>query len=483
MPTAAPRRIIWPYLVVAIYGAVLLLPFLDCGAVLSRHEVLAAEPAREMLHGAPWSIQTFAGQLRTAKQPTMSWLIAGSMKLFHSRSTFACRFPSAIAGLITAVAVVFIGNRWVNRSTGFFAGLITVTAYWLQMQARLSEADMPLTAAVTVAMAVLVWGMESATPIAWLSCLFYAATGSAFMLKAPGVLVPISAGILLALWTNNARLKALLIHPLGLVVFCGFILIWPAMVLSQHHEMLQVWWREIGERSAGRFGREEPTTIRSYFLDLPFYLWWTPILMLPATPALVVGAVSARRQWPRDRWLMFAAWIIPWFAILTLLPLAKAKHYFLPALPPLSILAGWGTVVWMQQFRSRRVAVGLTWAWFIGCMAAILCVQAFVLPNLEGYSASAQLGRRASAMLPAGQRVALVGLEEAHVTFYLDPIPYRIDDPAKVPADKALYLICETRTLSQLPGRVEVLLPAETLRKGETDADRLVFARLSPAPR
>ncbi|MGN6725772.1 MAG: hypothetical protein ACTHLZ_07615, partial [Tepidisphaeraceae bacterium] len=101
----------------------------------------------------------------------------------------------------------------------------------------------------------------------------------------------------------------------------------------------------------------------------------------------------------------------------------------------------------------------------------------------EGYSASAQLGRRASAMLPAGQRVALVGLEEAHVAFYLDPIPYRIDDPAKVPADKALYLICETRTLSQLPGHVEVLLPAETLRKGETDADRLVFARLSPAPR
>ena len=472
------RRSILPYVVIALYGAILLLPLLDHGATLSRHEVLAAEPAREMLAGAPWSIQTFAGELRTAKQPTMSWLIAGSIELFHNRSTFTCRFPSAIAGILTAIAIASIGANFFNRRVGFFAGMLTLTTYWLQMQARLSEADMPLTAAVTLAMAVFVWGLVSNRSIVWVSAFFYTFAGFAFMLKAPGVLVPLSAAIAYALWTRNTRAKAILRHPLGLLIFAGLVLSWPVLVLTQHHEMLGVWWRELGERSAGRFGREKPTTVVSYFIDLPFYLWMSPLLLLPITPVAIVGAIRARRAWSISQWRFITCWGLPWLLLLTLLPLAKAKHYILPALPALSLLGGYGTVVWMGAFRSRLWAMRLTYLWFVGCMIVILGVQAKVLPRYGEYNASADLGRRATAMLPIGQRAVLVGLGEDHIAFYLDPIPRRIDEPADIPATGSLYIVTNKHTLATLSRPTIVLAEAEALHKGDTEDDRLVFAKI-----
>src|ERR1700722_14027246 len=86
-------------LIFLIYGLSLLLIHLGDTRVLTRHEVLAAQPAREMLHEgtfARWMLPTLAGLPRTAKPPGMMWLIAASMYLFRSESEWMARLPSAL---------------------------------------------------------------------------------------------------------------------------------------------------------------------------------------------------------------------------------------------------------------------------------------------------------------------------------------------------------------------------------------------------
>src|SRR5215212_4582102 len=102
-------------LLIAAYGLSLLLIGLGL-RTLTRHEVLAAYPAKEMIHGGHWIVPMFAGIPRTAKPPGMNWLIAGFMKIFDSDAEWVVRLPSvlsavALALMIAVFATKFYGNR------------------------------------------------------------------------------------------------------------------------------------------------------------------------------------------------------------------------------------------------------------------------------------------------------------------------------------------------------------------------------------
>ena len=104
---------------VALFAATLLLPTLGGWRVLTRHEVLAAEPAREMLHGGKWLnwiIPQFGGEPRAVKPPTMGWLVAGSMALFHSEAEWVARLPSGLAAVLMAVLVADLASRWMGTA-------------------------------------------------------------------------------------------------------------------------------------------------------------------------------------------------------------------------------------------------------------------------------------------------------------------------------------------------------------------------------
>src|SRR5215471_1586806 len=80
-------------LIIAVYGLGVLLVGLGSARVLTRHEVLAAQPAREMLRGPHWVIPTFAGEPRVVKPPATGWTIAAFMRLFGSEHEFVVRLP------------------------------------------------------------------------------------------------------------------------------------------------------------------------------------------------------------------------------------------------------------------------------------------------------------------------------------------------------------------------------------------------------
>jgi len=148
-----PSALSWrSFLIIAIYGASVLLIGLGDRRVLTRHEVLAAQPAREMLHDGHWIIPTFAGEKRPCETAGDGWTIALFMKVFESESEFVVRLPTVLAGLMTALLIASMTARWFDDRTGLIAGLLQLTTFYLLRQARLSEADMLMAACVTGAM-------------------------------------------------------------------------------------------------------------------------------------------------------------------------------------------------------------------------------------------------------------------------------------------------------------------------------------------
>ncbi len=154
VPVGKPLSIPW-LMFVAPFCGTMLLPTLGGRRVLTRHEVFAAEPAREMLHGGSainWVIPHFAGIPRTVKPPTMGWLIAASMALFHSEAEWVVRLPSGMSAILMALLIADLAARWSGLRVGLIAGLMQATFVYVLMQGRLAEADMPMAAAVCLAM-------------------------------------------------------------------------------------------------------------------------------------------------------------------------------------------------------------------------------------------------------------------------------------------------------------------------------------------
>jgi hypothetical protein len=181
-----------------------------------------------------------------------------------------------------------------------------------------------------------------------------------------------------------------------------------------------------------------------------------------------------------------AVFLLCWFLggiILLHLSSAKHKHYAIPMLPPITVVAAAGFCRWLAAARrgpgallQKRIALaivsivgaaGISWIFWkmtpgwhgilyatiaitIGvsvtiaayaavarravivsvfgtALAAALLFQFLVLPSFDDYKASAALARRANNHVPAGEPILLVKLGEAHAAYYLDHPIIRID--------------------------------------------------------
>lgn len=590
-------------LVVIGYAALLLLPALDGSfRVLTQHEVFAAQTAREMLQAGDWIIPHFAGVPRLNKPPGMYWLIAGFMTVFQSHAEWVVRLPSALAGMLTAVLIAQLAARWLGNFTGMIAGLMQASLFYVVMQSRLAEADMPMCAAVTLAMTAFARAMvfrpgSSLEPrrTAGLAALFGTGVGASVLLKGVGIAF-IPAGCLLwMLLTRRWRGLRFMFHPaslLPLVVLAGA---WPLAAWLRDPRILDVWYFETFERAGGAFGDDDPWHI---------YFWAVPMLLLPWLPFAVRGLVhwikvdrtataaiaassgtagfaspatvasptpvsersedpdssadaaaqqvrreSVSRRIPRptvaDRlgWSIHVAFLLSWFAggmVLLLFSQARHKHYAIPMLPPITLLAALGFVNWLQDPRRLSVrkaviaavaiavaAIGgavvarytmpkaaVATAWIVAsigvCVAAAVWLHARrelrrttlacftaaaigvvgaargVIPAFDDYKASAELAMVANTFTPSDQPIYLVGVGQSQAAYYLHRPLKRID---KREADRirvgfgsdpfpARYVLCNKSVVPLLEswGSPQILAEVDHLRRTETDP--LVFVRV-----
>jgi 4-amino-4-deoxy-L-arabinose transferase-like glycosyltransferase len=469
-------------LLIIIYGCTLLLAGLGI-RTLTRHEVLAAYPAKEMLLYGHWIVPMYAGIPRTAKPPGMNWIIAGAMKIFDSESEFVVRLPSALAGIATALMIASFAAKHYGRRIGIVSGLMVLTSFYVLIQARLAESDMLLTALVCAAMLIFASGPVSeaedpsaprknfrqqlftARPI-----IFYLLAGLTFLLK--GFVGPafILAGVIVyAAVQRDRRALYFLLNPLGILLFLSLLAVWPVMAYLKYPPILHAWRFEQFGRLTGERGNDP---FYFYLYSIPGALLpWTPFMLLSTWTALKTG----QHRSPLNRF--FICWFIPGVIILSLSAF-KHQHYAFPLLPPAAILGAIGLLqfidyqhrkptahLWPSVLTLLLICISITIAsfyiklarpilpaivvmmglLFFGGFAAlyaeskrvvnrqlfyifltawgmIIFVLVGIVPAFDDYKLDADLARSASTRVPPGETIYIIDPEpqvEPHSAWYL----------------------------------------------------------------
>lgn len=482
---AEPRTLPhWGPLALVLFAVATLGANLGGARVLTYHEAVITQPAREMVATGDWLVPTFGGVVFPDKPPLATWLVAASGLLFGGFDAAVARFPAVLAAAVTAVLVATLGARLCGRAVGLVAGLVQLTSYGTLMQGRLAEPDMPLTACVTAAMTCFAVGFvlrrpddERSRP--WIKAAFLTACGLAFLAKGPIALAFVGGGIgLYVVLARRWSAAAFLLSPLGWAMFLLATVGWPAAAYLERPEILDGWIVHNTGRFNGTLGNESN----------PFYYATAlPLLLLPWLPFTVGGTALLAKRFRdetddrRGAWLFLACWFAFGAALLQAAAF-KHKHYLLPLLPPLSLLTATGLTAWARvTWPSWRVpvafgaatclgvtlagvlverarpglgfdlaptlavlAAGVTAAYaasrfgawrthlgfaFATAAAVAALVQTRTLPRFDSYRDQAEFARRVDRLVPDDASIAVVGLPESQVMLYLPVDSPRVDDP------------------------------------------------------
>lgn len=471
-------------LIIVVFGVALFLPAVGSRVTLSRHEVLAAQPAREMVRFGHWIIPTFAGKPRLVKPPTTGWLIALFMEVTGSQSETVVRMPSLISAALLALIIASLAARFGGTWAGLVAGLCQLTFYYILMQGRLAEADMPM--ATCVAMSIYCFavacvdGPRPPRPSWGLQLGFHFFAAAAFCFKGPigpGFIYP--ACVMYLLLRRQRRGWSFIFGP-GLLVFFIVSAAWPLAAYHEYPSITSVWRDETFGRAVGDLTGEE------------YHAWWfyfpmIIMMMVPWLPWTIIGIRLAGyyRLLRSPLATLLLSWFVPGLIILSLIAW-KHKHYAIPIMPALTLPTAAGLLWWLHELRhSRTIGIGAAAMFFVsGCGSAVLfvhsytpagkaqitaligvlavgglivlwmsarrslkgqlaaffgtayvvCVaaQLWVMPYYDVYAPWTALARQAAAAIPPGQTTYLLGLYEAQAAFFLNFPMQRCDTPDEI---------------------------------------------------
>lgn len=534
--TETEYRLTWrAALLVALFAGSLMLLHLGPTRTLTHHEVLFAQPAKEMLATGNWFVPRFSGIPSTYKPPGTHWVLAATMAITGSESEWVLRVPSAIAVVITAIIVAAMTARWFGTLTGVVAGLMQVTLYYVLQLGRLAECDVFLIACTTGAFYAFAAGNIDSpggrSEARWLPWLFYTCVGLSYLFK--GLVGPVftlaACGLYLVV-RREARVLKFLLNPIGIAILLCCSVGWLLMAYQDYPKIVS----DQILNHVGRFQGEMEGGKNPFF-----YLYTIPFILLPWTPFCLIGLVWAARseRFPRALWWWAVCALIPGIVLLSMSEF-KSKHYPAPLMPPLTMVAA---VAMIQYFRWRQhtplrwhvvaaiacivgnvagvvavlilqpdsygliaVLVGLigltqvsmiyfeyrgqlrtelvtlfTAAWFV-CLGALTLVSL----DHDSYRDPTMLARRANEVIPANEPAYIVGLSENQITFYLDSRVDRVDQPEQFvrtqPGDGPWYVIAPEDTGAVLAGqgRVEIVDQCASIRRGEQPGDRITLFRV-----
>lgn len=117
------------YWIIIVASALLFVPFLGQVHLFDWDEINFAECAREMIVSDDYLRMQIDFKPFYEKPPLFIWLQVLSMKMFGV-SEFAARFPNALAGMLTLIALFYVGKKVANEKLAFF-WTVLYAATWL----------------------------------------------------------------------------------------------------------------------------------------------------------------------------------------------------------------------------------------------------------------------------------------------------------------------------------------------------------------
>lgn len=369
----------WPrpwvqWLVLAVLLGVGLLVRLDApeiGLMEARNFVAA----REIHAGGSWLLPTMNGELRLAKPPLPTWLVAAVMHLSGSTTDLGLlRLPSALGAALLVLFFWALARRLTppheQGRTAWLAAVVLASSLLLLTVGRDGNGwDVYCYCFMTGALAAAVRGLQSAGRVSWG---WFAAAGMliglSILSKGPvapyGMLLPFL--IAYALRGDRAALRR---HWAGLLLMAavglGVGVAWPLQVLSQHlHAATEV---AATESTAWANRHVQPIW---FYISFPAFMG----LWALAAVAALVWPYAAPRVRPYAPYALLLAWVAATLVLLSLVP-EKKERYLLPVLPPLALLTAGLLRHWLTE---RRLAPADTW--LLRVWAGLVVAALLLLP-------------------------------------------------------------------------------------------------------
>lgn len=365
-----------------------------------------AQVAREMYLRADLITPTLGGHTWFEKPALLYWMMMAAFGLLGISET-AARLGPAICGLLTVLAVFWVGRRAVRASAdselcglGPWSALVAASMLGIVVFSRAASFDIVVTMTITWALSCFVIS-ELETDEARRRRLlvgFYAFVGLSLLAKGLiGIVIPLGVvggyHVLRRPFPPRRFLQSLIWGvPLALAVSA----IWYAPVIARHG------WPFIDEFfMQHHFARYLSNKYRH---PAPFYFYLLCLvpLTLPWTVLLIEGLWNAR-LWNRrgaeatDKLRVFAmAWL--------LLPLAffsfsgsKLPGHILPVLPAAALIAGERLARFIAKGQSGRRAMRAT-----GALLALMAIVGAIVAVRSGYLSLAEAAMIGAPLIIAG---------------------------------------------------------------------------------
>jgi 4-amino-4-deoxy-L-arabinose transferase-like glycosyltransferase len=362
---AAPRKIRISILLLVVVILVSYFGYfsgLGAFGLLGPDEPRYVSIARSMSQSHDWVTPRLNGQPWFEKPILYYWAAAIAFRI-AGVSEFAARLPTALAALITALAMAWAAWRCYGPATAAIVLLLLPTSVGIIGLARAATPDMLFTAMLAAAMALGAELVVAQRPDLLHRLGFGVFLGAATLAKGPAA-VALAAGsvALWALLSRQWRRAFRLAHPLSIAAFLLVALPWYLICAARNPNFLYVFLlrHNIERYIAPVFHHVQP--------------WWffLPIMILAVIPwsallftfASDVAAAWRARDWAARPGLYFGCWSL-FTVVFFSVSKSKLPDYILPAVPPLLLLLAHAATRLIQRGDevARGVAMGLGATW------------------------------------------------------------------------------------------------------------------------
>jgi 4-amino-4-deoxy-L-arabinose transferase-like glycosyltransferase len=399
-----------PTLVVLVAAAAALAVGFTPAPLWDEDEPRFAAVARAMVETGDWVVPMYNGHLAVDKPVLMHWCMAAAMTVFGTNE-FAARLPSAVAALLTALALLRAGSRWFDADTGVVAALAFVGCLLVGIEAHAATPDAILVALTTwatvlAAEPLLPAARTGAASPARLSLGRAAAVGGlcglAVVCKGPiGFVGPAAVIVPWVGWLAVERRMAAgggFLRSLPAATLDVLRAVRPVTILAAALAVAAPWYVAVSLRTAGAWpaGFFFVHNVGRFMAPMEKHggnVLYHPLTMLvgmyPWSCFLPLAIVLAgwrlwRRTEPAARaatWALLLLWLAVWVGGFSAAA-TKLPNYVLPAYPAAALLvaamaveaarravtAGWPHAWWL--------ASGLAWLAFGGAATAAAVVLA-----------------------------------------------------------------------------------------------------------
>ena len=369
-------------------------------ALLDDADAANAATAREMVERNDWVTMRMNGVRFLEKAPLMYWAISASYKVFGV-STFAARFPLAIATILLVVLVYFFGNWMSGERTAFYAGLSLSVGIGTYLFTRILIFEVILTLWMTLALFIFFKVYFDEIHPRWIY-LFYASLAAAVLSKALiGIVFPLGIIFWYVLLTNGWK-RAIQMKPFtGGLLLLALAAPWHILAGSRNEHFY--WFYFINEHVNRFLGTRYPMDYDTMPL-LPFWfghlIWLFPFsVFVPLTFRHLKSLMRPNQRRDQIR-LLAIIWflvIVGFFSFST-----RQEYYTFPVFPALALLLGDALsrgeveknkfVIWGQRFLMMLglfVAIGLGYMlWLSRNVIPTGDISQFLTSNPENYRLS-----------------------------------------------------------------------------------------------